>query len=88
VARDCALTIICSPATASAEGFERWVADQGRQYPIRVEVEVAAIEPTDLSERLSELDCQLLAFEAGVAGGSDRLRKMVDRFACDILIGH
>jgi nucleotide-binding universal stress UspA family protein len=87
VAKDCALTIICSPATASAEGFEKWVADQARQYPIRVEVEVAALEPTDLGERLSKLGCQLLAFEAGIAGGSDRLRKMVDGFACDILIG-
>ena len=87
VAKDCALTIICSPATASAEGFEKWVADQVRQYPIRVEFEVAALEPTDLGERLSKLGCQLLAFEAGIAGGSDRLRKMVNGFACDILIG-
>jgi nucleotide-binding universal stress UspA family protein len=86
-AKDGALTIICSPPVTGAEGFEDWVSDRVKQYPIRVQVEVAAIEPSDLSKRLSELDCQLLAFDASFAEASgDRLRKIVERFACDILI--
>lgn len=43
--------------------------------------------------RIGELDCRLLAIEAGMAeagmaeaGGADRLRQFVEHFACDVLI--
>jgi hypothetical protein len=45
-------------------------------------IEVAPIEPTALHEKLGELGCRVLALEAD--GG--RLRAIVERFACDLLI--
>jgi nucleotide-binding universal stress UspA family protein len=86
-ARDSVLTVICPQALAGVEGFEKWIADQVKEHPVRVQVEIATIEPADLQERLSELDCRLLALEAGLTEGSgERVRKIVERFACDILI--
>lgn len=85
--KDSVLTIVCPPAVAGAEDFEKWVADRIRQHLVRIQVEAAAIEPIALTERLRELHCQLLAFEADLADGSKNgLRKIVQRFACDILI--
>jgi nucleotide-binding universal stress UspA family protein len=86
-ARESVLTVICPPAISGAEGFEQWIADRVKEHPVRVQIEIAAVEAANLRERLSELDCRLLAFEAALAEGSgDRVRKIVERFACDVLI--
>ena len=44
--------------------------------------EIAPAEPAALRQRINELDCRLLAIEAGGAA----LRDLVERYACDILI--
>jgi hypothetical protein len=86
-AADALLTVICPPAIAGAERFEQWIADRLAGHPVRLQVEIGPAEPAALRQRLVELDCRLLAIEAGgAAGRGDRLREFVDRFACDILI--
>ncbi len=86
-AADSALTIISPQAVAGAKGFQKWLADRLGGLPVRLTVEVAPDEPAALQRRIAELDCRLLAIEAGFAeGGGDQLRQLVERFACDILI--
>jgi len=65
-----------------AEQLEAWVADQLADRPLRLRVEIAPAEPSALRGRLNELDCRLLAIEAGAG----ELRELVERYACDILI--
>jgi nucleotide-binding universal stress UspA family protein len=84
---DSVLTVICPPIVASEKGFEKWLADRVAEHPVRIQIEIATIEQSALHERLDELDCRVLAFEAGLAEGSgDGLRNIVDRLACDILV--
>jgi nucleotide-binding universal stress UspA family protein len=81
------LTVICPPAVAGSEGFEKWITDQVTGHSVRLQIEVAPAEPAALHRRIGELNCQLLAIEAGLAEGRpDRLRELVERFACDILV--
>jgi hypothetical protein len=89
-AADGVLIVIGPPALAGADGFQQWLADRLGDLPMRLKVEIAPEEPAALHRRIAELDCRLLAVEAGFAegDGGDRLRRFVERFACDILIGH
>jgi nucleotide-binding universal stress UspA family protein len=83
---DASLTVICPPAVTGA-GFEKWVADQLADHPVRLQVEIAPAAPADLHQRIGELDCRCLAIASGEAEGSgDRLRELVERFGCDILV--
>jgi nucleotide-binding universal stress UspA family protein len=83
---DRVLTVICPPALAGA-GFESWVADRLGDHPVRLRVEIAPAEPATLHERIGELDCRCLAIAAGGADASgERLRELVERFGCDILM--
>jgi hypothetical protein len=85
--RDSVLTVIGTPAIAGTGGFEKWVADRLAEQAVRFRIEVTPVELALLHERLGELDCRLLAFEARLAEGSgNRLRKIVERLGCDILI--
>jgi nucleotide-binding universal stress UspA family protein len=86
-AADGALIVISPPAVAAAKGFQKWLTDRLGGLPVRLTVEIAPAEPAALHRRIGELDCRLLAIEAGFAeGGTDRLRQFVEHFACDILI--
>jgi hypothetical protein len=86
-ATDSTLTVICPPAIAGAQGFETWIADHLANRPMRLQIEIGPAEPAALRQRLSELNCSVLAIEAGGVGGrADRLRELVERFGCDILI--
>jgi nucleotide-binding universal stress UspA family protein len=81
------LIVICPPAVAGSEGFEKWITDQVSEHSVRLQIEVAPAEPAALHRRIGELNCQLLAIEAGLAEGRpDRLRELVERIACDILV--
>jgi nucleotide-binding universal stress UspA family protein len=77
-AADALLTVI----TAGPERFENWVTDRLADHPVRLQIETGPAEPSALRQRLGELDCRLLAIEAG----GDQLRDLVERYACDILI--
>jgi len=78
-AADALLTVILSP---DGEPVDDWIADRLGDRPLRLQVEIAPLEPAALRQRLGELECRLLATEAG----GDRLRDLVERYACDILI--
>jgi hypothetical protein len=78
-----------TPATGfeTGAGLEKWVADQLADQPVRLQVEIAPAEPAALHQRIGELDCHCLAIASGGAEGSgDRLRELVERFGCDILL--
>ncbi len=88
-ASDRILTVICPPAVARAARFDKWITDRLADHPVRLQIEIGPSEPAALQRRLGELDCRLLAVEASVAeGGSDRLRQLVEQFACDVLVVH
>jgi len=78
-ATDALLIVIRAPG---AEQLDAWVADRLADRPVRLQVETGPAEPTALRQRLDELDCRLLAIEAG----GDPVRELVERHACDILI--
>ena len=78
---DSVLTVICPPETAGT-GFETWIADRLADRPVRLQIEAAPAAPAALRQRIDELDCRLLAIEAGGVA----LRDLVGRYACDILI--
>jgi nucleotide-binding universal stress UspA family protein len=85
-ARGGALTVISPPAVAGAKGFETWIAERLAAFSVRAQIEVAQAEPAALHRRIGELDCRLLAVDAGRSEGqSGRLREFVESFACDIL---
>jgi hypothetical protein len=86
-AKDSVLTVICPPTVAGEEGLEQWIADRGAESPVQAQIEIAPIEPTALHEKLGELGCRVLAFETGVIeGDGGQLRKISQRFECDILV--
>jgi nucleotide-binding universal stress UspA family protein len=80
------LKVICPPAIAGEE-FEKWIADRLAGHPVRLQIEITPAEPAALHQRIGELDCRLLAIEAGsTEGRGDRLREFVERCGCDILM--
>ena len=80
------LTLICAAALAGTPELDEWIAERIGRGPVRVQVEARPGEPGALQWRLRELDCRLLAIDAGAAEGGDRLRDVAERFACDLLI--
>jgi nucleotide-binding universal stress UspA family protein len=86
-ARDGELRAMCPLAVGDASGLAEWIADQLADRPIRVRIEVAPAEEAALSRRIGDLDCRLLAIDAGIAKGrAGGLPGFVERFACDILV--
>jgi nucleotide-binding universal stress UspA family protein len=86
-ARDGLLTLVCPPAIVDAKEFENWLSDRLQGRSVRLQIEVAPTDFAALRQRIGELDCRLLAVEAGlVEGRADRVRELVERFACDVLI--
>jgi nucleotide-binding universal stress UspA family protein len=86
-ATDRNLTVICPPTVARAPRLDKWISDRLANHPARLQIEIGPAEPAELLRRLGELDCRLLAVEASIVeGGSERLRELVERFACDVLV--
>jgi hypothetical protein len=83
------LTVICSPSVAGATGLEKWISERLAAFSVRLQIEVSPPEPAALRRRIVELDCRLLAIEAGTAeGDAVRLREFAEHFVCDVLIVH
>ncbi len=81
------LTAMCPPALAAAVGLEKWIAQQIAAFSVPWQIAVAPTEPAALPRRIVELDCRLLAIEAGaVESAGGRLREFAERLACDVLI--
>ncbi len=86
-ARDGELTAMCPLAVSDTSSLAEWIAEQLAAHPIRVRIEVAPAGAAALGRRIRDLDCRLLAIDAGMAEGSaGGLRGFVERFACDILV--
>ena len=86
-ATDSTLAVLCAPPLAGTAGVEQWIAERAATHPVRVQVEVAPAEPAALRERLDQLDCRLVALDAGVVeGGGGGLRSLVERFSYDMLV--
>jgi len=86
-ARGIGLIAICPAPFVGTPGFERWIADRLASFPVRLQIEVAPTGPAALHRRIVELDCRLLAIEAGTSEGTaDPLREFTERCACDVLI--
>jgi hypothetical protein len=86
-ARDTNLTLVCDADLAGAEEIESWAMEHLVQHPVSLQVERAPAEPMALRERMLELDCGVLAIEAGlVEAGPDRIKELVEHLACDLLV--
>jgi hypothetical protein len=86
-AKDSGLAVLCAPPLAGAHEIEQWIAERAAAHRIRVRVEAAPAEPAVLRERLGQLDCRVVALDAGLSernGGG--LRGLVERFSCDMLV--
>lgn len=78
-----ALRVICPAALAGSSGFATWLEGLVAPFSVRLELEVAPDAIAVLEARVIELDCRLLAIEAGAA---QRLHDFIDRMLCDLLI--
>jgi hypothetical protein len=86
-ARNTPVSVICTAELARAEGFETWIADHLVPHSGSPQIELAPADVTALLQRMLELDCGLLAIEASfVEEGPDRIRALVERLACDLLV--
>jgi hypothetical protein len=86
-AAGCGLTVICSAEAAADKGFGAWLTERLEQHPVAVQVEVLPGDPGDLRKKMAELNCRVLALEAGSEQvGSDRLREMIYQCDCDVLV--
>jgi len=82
-----ALTLIGEPRLVGSEGFKTWLAERLAAYSLRLDIEIATGDGEEMHERLSRLDCGLLAVEAGgTEGGADRLRASFENLSCDVLV--
>jgi hypothetical protein len=86
-ATDSMLAVLCAPALAAAAEMERWIAERAAPHGVRVRIEATPAEPAALRERLGQLDCRVIALEAGLfEGGDGGLVGLIDRFSCDMLV--
>jgi nucleotide-binding universal stress UspA family protein len=86
-ATDSMLAVLCAPALADKSGVEHWIAERAAPHRVRVRVETAPAEPAALRERLGQIDCRVIALDAGLLeSGDSALRDLVERFSCDMLV--
>jgi hypothetical protein len=85
-ATDSVLAVLCAPPLADAAEMAPWIAEHAAMHPVRVQVEAAPEQPAALRERLAQLDCRVVAFDAGLAEGRGGLRRLVERFSCNMLL--
>jgi hypothetical protein len=81
------LAVIRTQELVDDENFEAWLGDRLARYAVRVEIDLAPSEPAALMGRIVALDCWVVAIEAGATHAHpDRLREMVARISCDVLV--
>ena len=73
---DSTLAVLCAPRWRGGRDGAM-DTERAATHPVRVQVEVAPMEPAALSERLDQLDCRVIALDAGlVEGGGGGLRTL------------
>jgi nucleotide-binding universal stress UspA family protein len=81
------LAVICAPELAKTSGFNAWLDSLLAGHAVQVELDLVSAEPTALIRRVVELDCRVVALAAGAAQAQpDRLRDMVAKIACNVLV--
>lgn len=86
-ARETNLTLVYGADLAGAKEIEGWAMGHLVQHSVPLQVERAPVEPVALRKRMLELDCGVLAIEAGlVEAGPDRIRELAKHLACDLLV--
>jgi hypothetical protein len=81
------LAVICAQELIEDEDFETWLGERVSRYAVRVEIDLAPSEPAALIGRIVALDCRVVAIEAGASHAHpDRLRELVARISCDVLV--
>src|SRR5215469_4429932 len=86
-AQDGRLAVICPPGLANSPEFKTWLDNCLAGLPVTVEVDLSSMEPAALTRRLVELDCRLVALASGTPQAqSERLRELVAKVACDVLV--
>jgi hypothetical protein len=86
-ARNTTMTLICTAELARAEGFEGWIADHLAPHSRSPQIELAPPDATALYRHMLGLDCGLLAIEASfLPNRPNRIRELVERLACDLLV--
>jgi hypothetical protein len=85
-ANDTRLVVICPPELASAAGFKTWLNTQLAGHTVETALELMPSEAT-LHRHLVGLKCRLVAVEAGAdEARPERLRELVAKIACDVLV--
>ena len=86
-ARDTNLTLVCGADLADAKEIENWAMGHLVQHSVPLQVERAAVEPMALRKRMIELDCGVLAIEAGLEeAGPNQIKELVEHLGCDLLV--
>jgi hypothetical protein len=81
------LAVICVPELATTPGFKAWLDSCLTDQAVKVELVLAPAEPAALIRRIVQLDCRVIAVASGGAQATpDRLREMVMRIACDVMV--
>jgi hypothetical protein len=79
------LTVIAPPALAEGETLRNWIVEQLESALPLPEIESAPAETPALARRIRELDCRVLAVNAGTTE-RERLAEITERFTCDVLV--
>jgi hypothetical protein len=86
-AHDARLMVLCAPEIAGADNFQTWLDNCLAGYQVSVELDLAPTGPVALVRRIAELNCRLVALEAGAdQARPERLRELVAKIACDVLV--
>jgi nucleotide-binding universal stress UspA family protein len=81
------LVVICPPELAKSSGFKAWLDNCLAGQAVTVELDLTPAEPAALNRRIVELDCRVVALASGTAEAHpDRLRDMVMKITCDVLV--
>jgi hypothetical protein len=81
------LAVFCSPSLAEGAGFRAWLDERVAGHAVAVHLEYTPSRPAALLRRIAALGCGLVALEAGAPEAQpDRLRELVAKTACDVLL--
>jgi hypothetical protein len=86
-ARGGRLAVFCVPELAKTAGFKAWLDTCLADQAVKVELDLAPTEPTALLRRIVELNCRVLALASDTDQAQpERLRDMITKIACDVLV--
>lgn len=86
-ARGGRLDVVCPTELANSPGFKTWLDECLVGLTVTIELDLSPMEPAALIRRIAELDCRLVALASGTPQAQpERLRELVAKVACDVLV--